>query len=68
MTTLWILHVRPHHARHGLSLLFPLAIAAVLASTFCPWPVPAIGAVVATFLGIELWLADRRYRRLAATT
>ena len=34
----------PHHARLGLSLLFPFAIAGVLA-------------------GIELWLADRRYRR-----
>ena len=66
MTMVWLLHVRPHHARLGLSFLFPVAIVLVLAATFCPWPVPAIGAIVTAFLGIELWQADQRYRRLPA--
>jgi len=57
--------VRPHHARLGLSFLFPLAISGVLAASFCTWPVPSIAAVLVTFLGVELWLADRRYRRQA---
>ena len=65
LTTVWLLHVRPHHARLGLSYLFPVAIAGVLASTFSPWPVPSIGVIISTFLGTELWLADRRYRRFA---
>jgi hypothetical protein len=65
MMTVWLLHVLPHHPRLGLSYLFPVAIAAALAATFCPWPVPTIGIIVATFLGIELWQADRRYRRRA---
>ena len=55
----------PHHARLGLSFLFPFAIAGVLAASYCPWPVPSIAVVLVTFLGIELWVADRRYRRQA---
>jgi low temperature requirement protein LtrA len=66
LLTVWLLHVRPHHARLGLSMLFPLAIGGVLAATLCPWPVPTIAAVLAAFLGVELWLADRRYRRQSA--
>lgn len=62
LLTVWLLHVRPHHARLGLSFLFPVAIAGVLLATFCPWPVPSIAFVLATFLAVELWLADRRYR------
>ncbi|HKX57818.1 MAG TPA: low temperature requirement protein A [Steroidobacteraceae bacterium] len=65
LLTVWLLHVRPHHARLGLSFLFPFAIAGVLAAGYCPWPVPSIAVVIVTFLGIELWLADRRYRRQA---
>ena len=63
----WLLQVRPNLQRHGLSIGFPLAIAGVLAATLCPWPVPSVGIVLAAFLGIELWLADRRYREQAAT-
>jgi low temperature requirement protein LtrA len=66
MLTVWLLHVRPHHARFGLSFLFPVAIAGVLASTWTPWPALAVGLVLAAFLTTELWLANRRYRRLAA--
>lgn len=62
LLTVWLLHVRPHHARLGLTFLFPAAIVGVLVATFAPWPVPAIGAVVAVFLAIELWLANRRFR------
>ena len=62
---IWLLHVRPHHTRLGLSLLFPVAITGVLASTFAPWPVLAVGLVLAAFLGVELWLANRRYWRAA---
>jgi len=65
MLTVWLLHVRPHHARFGLSFLFPIAIAGVLAATWAPWPVLAVGLVVAAFLAVELWLANRRYRMLA---
>jgi len=65
LLTVWLLHVRPHHARLGLSLLFPIAIAGVLLAIFCPWPVPSIAAVLAAFLGTELWLADRRYLQLS---
>ncbi len=64
LLTVWLLHVRPHHARLGLSMLFPIAIAAVLLATFCPWPVPTIAAVLAAFLATELWLADRRFKQL----
>ena len=66
LLTVWLLHVRPHHVRFGLSFLFPVAIAGVLASTVAPWPVLSVGLVLAAFLAIELWLANRRYRRLAA--
>jgi Flp pilus assembly protein TadB len=66
MLTVWLLHVRPHHAHFGLSFLFPVAIAGVLASTWTPWPALAVGLVLAAFLTTELWLANRRYRRLAA--
>jgi low temperature requirement protein LtrA len=65
LLTVWLLHVRPHHARLGLSLLFPVAIAGVLLAIFCPWPVPSIAAVLAAFLATELSLANRRYRQLA---
>jgi low temperature requirement protein LtrA len=64
LLTVWLLHVRPHHARFGLSFLFPVAIAGVLASTVAPWPVLSVGLVLAAFLAIELWLANRGYRRL----
>ena len=66
LLTVWLLHVRPHHARLGLSFLFPVAIAGVLLATLCPWPVPSIAVVMTAFLGTELWLADRRYGREAA--
>lgn len=65
LLTVWLLHVRPHHARFGLSLLFPVAIAGVIASTFAPWPALSVGLVLAAFLGVELRLADRRFRRIA---
>lgn len=62
---MWLLQVRPHHTQFGVSLLFPIAIAAVLASTFARWPVLAVGLVLTAFLGVELWLANRRYRQAA---
>jgi low temperature requirement protein LtrA len=68
MLTVWLLHVRPHHARFGLSFLFPLAIGGVLLAALCPWPVPSVAVVMAAFLTIELWLANRRYRRDTAAT
>jgi low temperature requirement protein LtrA len=63
LLAVWLLHVRPHHARLGLPVLFPVAIALVLAATCSGAPVLAIGVVLAAFLGVELWLADRRYRQ-----
>ncbi len=68
MLAVWLLHVLPHRASLGKSLLFPAAIAGVLAATFAPWPVLAVGLTVATFLAIELWLADRRYRKATGGT
>jgi low temperature requirement protein LtrA len=65
LLTVWLLHVRPHRARLGLSFLFPVAIAGVLAATLCPWPVPSIATALAVFLAIELWLSNRRYRAQA---
>ena len=62
LLAVWLLHVRLHHARLGLSALFPAAIAGVLASTFAPWPVLSVGLVLAAFLGVELWRANRRSR------
>jgi len=59
----WLLHVLPQRTYLTKSLLFPVAIAAVLAATFAPWPVLATGLVLAVFLAIELWLADRRYHQ-----
>jgi low temperature requirement protein LtrA len=65
LLAVWLLHVRPHRLRFGLSLLFPVAIAGVLAAMYAASPVLAVGLVLAAFLATELWLADRRYRQLA---
>ncbi len=67
LLTVWLLHVRPHLPGMGLSLLFPIAIAGVLGAIFSSWPVPVVAVVLALFLGVELWLADRRYRQHAIT-
>lgn len=66
MLAVWLLHVLPHRTSLGKSLLFPVAIAGTLAATFAPWPALAVGLVIATFLALELTLADRRYRSQAA--
>ena len=66
LLTVWILHVRPHLPWLGLSFLFPVAITGVLAATFSSWPAPTVGAVLAVFLGVELWLANRRFKRLVS--
>jgi low temperature requirement protein LtrA len=63
----WLLHVLPHRTLLGKSLLFPVAIGLVLAATFARWPVTAVGLVLAAFLGLELWLANRRFRQAAGS-
>jgi low temperature requirement protein LtrA len=49
----------PHRVATSLELLFDLCFVVVVAYA------ARLGPVLVTFLGFELWLADRRYRRQA---
>ncbi len=68
LIALWLLHLRPHRAGFLHGALFPGAAALILAATFCPWPVPATGAIAAGVVAAGILLSARHARQGASTT
>jgi hypothetical protein len=59
LATLWYLQVRPNAPGRVRTVLYLIAAAFVLASTFTPRPVIATAVIVAALVAINVWSYSR---------
>lgn len=59
LCTLWVLHIRPHHAPLYHAILMPAAAGAILAASFSPWPLFVSGLICSALVAISVALSAR---------